>query len=96
MTWEQDSAKPPIVPRNQFASFLWSPRGRLTKVTSPLEAKKLLQGRWKRPTDEELSRYRVGGYSPLYDLGEKPPEEVTSGPVIQTKPVGEFLDVVEA
>ena len=91
--WEQTPPQPKIMtPMPYF--LLWSPRGKLTNINGAETAKKLLQGRWREPTKEELERYKVGQYNALYDYGENIKEE-SNNDFIQTKAIGEVLEVLE-
>lgn len=74
--------------------LLWSSRGKLTNINGSIEVKRLLQGRWREPTREELERYKPGDYSPLYDYGENVKEDQNSD-FIQTKAIGEVLECIE-
>ena len=90
--WEQQSVRPIMT---AFPSFLlWSPRGKLTNINGSIEVKRLLQGRWREASKEELERYKPGDYFPLYDYGENVKEDQNSD-FIQAKAIGEVLDVLE-
>ena len=82
--WEQQPVKPIMTAFP--SSLLWSPRGKLTNINGSLEVKRLLQGRWRQPTNEERERYKAGDYSPLYDYGENIKEDANSD-FIKTKAI---------
>ena len=90
--WEQQPERPIMV--KYPSNLLWSNRGKLTKVDGVETARKLLQGRWREPTKQELERYDAGAYNPLYDYGENTQEE-PNGDFIQSKAIGEVLEVIE-
>lgn len=93
--WEQEPPKPKAWEQPK-PILLWSTRGKLIQITDHDQAVKLLKNRWKMSTDEELLRWKVGQYNPLYDLGEALSRQIAeSNIVIKPTKIGRYLKLIK-
>ena len=72
--WQQQPDKKKEVARTNEAA-IWSLRGKLTRVAGK-EIDLLTQKGWKHATRDDLERFSIGQYNPLYDRGEEGAREV--------------------
>ena len=75
-------------------SLLWSTRGKLDQIANKKDADKLLIENWRKPTSDEILRFKAGDYNPIYDQGEQASNQYTVGARISVPKTGNLLKII--